>query len=501
MRTKKRSVVIIIILFFLIQNMVVKAQNLLTNSGFEQSVAKDRVVDWNLIPGWNCSDDSAGISNKEFYSPVDGNYFAFQRGKGSEIYQETDHEISAGKTYRLKLWARSINPAGVTARTDVMISLKGGSKSIVSTTENVDAPQLKGAAAKYHNDDGANIWIDGKYRHQFSDEHMYQPISDDPIKDPWKIVKNSNYGAIDSLGWAVGLINLGDNKYIYGTLYRDIPGNFYSSLTMTKALSSDGVEYEWSKPVTILDHDGSEFPWVLDAHCYYDESTGRLWMSWGGGTCYVSELDPADGRLIDNPESTEFDTHPDEMHTPVAQWPETRPGWCGDKWSVCWMEGPALYKHNGYWYYFASYGNLSKDYTIRYGRGKKPTGPFYDKQGQDMMKFDRERNEYGNTILLGEESDQLVPGHPHIWEEDGKFYMGYDFRKEPQKDRDYMGIRRLYWVNDWPTIYKPVTVSFNADDYPELIGKKLTASFKNIGESNSELAVDHVSLEIISNKK
>ena len=59
-----------------------------------------------------------------------------------------------------------------------------------------------------------------------------------------------------------------------------------------------------------------------------------------------------------------------------------------------------------------------------------------------------------------------------------------------------MGIRRIYWINDWPTIYMPVTVTFNSADYPKHIGKKLGVSFRNAGDKNSVMAVDSVTVHV-----
>jgi lysophospholipase L1-like esterase len=236
-------------------------------------------------------------------------------------------------------------------------------------------------------------------------------------------------------------------------------------------------------------------PWVLDAHLFEDSASKRLFLSWGGQPFRVTELNPENGKILGDPASPLFDEHPAGTHISVANW-------SGDEWTDGngWFEGPALYKHGGYWYLFGSYGNLSLNYTIRMGRGTSPTGPFFDKQGRNLNEFDPIDQEYGNSFLLGDDGNQVVPGHPHVWEENGKHYMGYDYRygkSVEDTEPDYNGIRRIYFEDGWPTIWTPVEIQFSADDHPEAIGQKLGVRFRNSGQQpGSLLGVDRVTLQV-----
>jgi len=428
--------------------------------------------------GWT----NATVDNSEFYAPVDGTYYATSTGGANYTSQLTSHTIEAGQTYTLTVWARSLNAEGNDAATTAEARCYYGSTTIKAVTADVNPVELQPVANRTQNDDGGNVWLDGGYRMEFAEDVLYQLDTADPLTDPWSIERDKDYIAEMAAGPIITTQGL---KGIYWTYYDE--GEAYSEIWFLAA-SGSPPDYTWTAVGTVLDHSGSEDPWVIDAHLFQDPATGELWMSWGGGTCWVSEMDPCDGQLIDHPASTEFDTHPSWYHTEVAYWN-------GDEWTAgnTWMEGPALYKHNGYWYFLASYGNLAVNYSIRGGRGSSPTGPFYDKDGVGLMEWDSGEAEYGNSFLLAADGAQANPGHPHIWEEGGQHYLGYDWTVGTDKDR--LGIRKLYFVNDWPTIWTPITVTFNSNDYPSSIGQTLGISVRNVGDATSTAGIDYVALE------
>lgn len=450
--------------------------------------------------GWN----NLSVGSHEYFAPVDGIYYAVSRNGRDYTSQLTDITIESGKSYSLSVWARSIYsdeyidcllncdedelPQGNSASVKAKVKFYYESTEISSITQSVSPTPILGDPEIYPNDDGGNVWIDGDFRMEFADNVFFQNLSADPIYDPWTIVNDSDYDHDMAVGPVITPQGLKAIYNSYATEWNEI----YSSLWLLTA-SGSPPDYDWTPQGTLISNSVDEWPWVIDAHLFYDDDTGKLWMSWGGGRIYVSEMDPVDGQLIGHPEGTEFDNHPEGTHTSVAFWR-------GDEWTGDnkWFEGPALYKHNDYWYLFASYGNLGANYSIRMGRGTSPTGQFLDKDSVGLSEWYSSEAEYGNSFLLADDGEQLCPGHPHIWEENGKFFMGYDYILEKLADEewDILGIRRLYWVNDWPTIWTPVKLKFNADDHPDAIGKKLGISFRNVGGVESVLAVDSLTLSV-----
>ena len=316
-------------------------------------------------------------------------------------------------------------------------------------------------------------------------------------------------------------------RALYGTFYTEGRGGTISRIDKRDLLGSapnyalarsTGEDTAGETFETILSHRGDQFPWVIDAHLTHDKETGRLWMAWGGHALWVTELDARTGNVMGNPSSPEFDTHPPGTHTCVAAWEPNdyrvcsgadRPptSWEGDENGVAYIEGPSLYKKDSNWYLCGSYGSMGFSYTIRCCRSDNPTGLFVDKDGIGCTNFDSAANRFGASMLFGPEGHQAVPGHPHMWrEEDGSEFIGYGFRKyqrgrseeNPITSPDEMGIRRLYWVDGWPTIWTPMEITYRADDHPDAIGERLQIELENTGAPSSMAAFDLVSARVSS---
>jgi len=416
--------------------------------------------------------------------------------------------LNPGETYRLRAWTRRSNPPGTSAVGVASIrlsSMVGGKTTIElgTTARTVDPPRLGGAAATVASDDGVNVWFDGGYRMHFGDIPLYQSTSADPLVDPWLEAERDGYDFDNALG---PLRTSNGFRAIYDCFYDDAGPPYESIIGFRRPIGS-APNYTWDDEYeVVLEHTPTEFPWVIDPHLFEDPDTGRVWMSWGGHVIHVTEIDPLTGRILGDPADPEIDTHPAGTHVPILKWPESialggdpaqPPGWCGDAYSSCYMEGPALFQHGGWWYAFASYGNLGSDYTIRMARSASPTGPYLDKDGVNGTTFDPTLDRYGASMLLAAEGDQAVPGHPAVWKDGDRLLLGYDQRPDPQLDVDRMAIRELHVVDGWPTIWSPIELEIRVDDHSDAVGGELKIELGGVGDPGSVVLFDRIELERI----
>ena len=485
--------------------------------------------------------DDGVLHISERDAPPDGKNYAVLEANAAPTEQVINHAIVPNATYTLRVWARGVNrpwggygvkptpKAAVLTAVAVNVRIKNerGDKLLGEIREAaVGYPNMKGYAAsrvdwkKSRQDDGANIFFKDGVRMHIAGHPLWQEKSKDPILDDWKASSKVPSGFLeDQMAIAPIVVPQTGELALGGTEYETDTDNIFSRLVVNiiGGKAPNGLKITSKYKVLANEKSNSEYPWVIDSHYFYDKEEDRMWMSWGGHEIWVTEVSTQDLRVCCSPRcatkctSTEFSDHADSVHTKILSWDgRDLPDFDGDACSMSYMEGPALWKHapSGSWFAFASWGNMGVDYTIRVCRSTSgPRGPYVDKQGINCAQY--KDNNFGSSMLLGPEGKESVPGHPHLWEEDGITYMGYDYRKTPpgptksngQEGFDFMAIRKLHWVSDadgasgvWPTIWQPLEVTFNSDDFGDHIGDNLLVSVWNSGGKDSQAAVDYMSL-------
>lgn len=170
---------------------------------------------------------------------------------------------------------------------------------------------------------------------------------------------------------------------------------YYSASTFGSQRSAIGVAtsptldpaapgYGWTDRGAVLQsYEGNAYN-AIDPNIIVDAS-GRHWMvfgSWWQGI-HIVELDWPSGK-------------PKAGATPIRL--ATKSGG---------IEGPAMMRHDGYYYLFTSIGTCcagaNSTYKITVGRSTSPTGPFLDASGVDMRNG-------GGTVLLGAYGTNVAAG-------------------------------------------------------------------------------------------
>lgn len=231
--------------------------------------------------------------------------------------------------------------------------------------------------------------------------------------------------------WAPDLVRVNDRYYLYYSISTFGKQTSALGLATNTTLNPDDPNYKWVDhgPV-IQSHDGMPYN-VIDPAPLMDDD-GKLWLVFGSywTGIHIAELDPATGKQLS----------PETPPTRIAR----------QKPPATDIEAAYLHKHDGRYFLFVNYGSccsgVKSTYNVRVGRGDKPTGPFVDKEGVDLV-------DGGGSMFLAAAGRLIGPGHIGVLTEGGVELASYHYYDGNDRGRSKLAIGRLAWTADgWPKL-------------------------------------------------
>lgn len=234
--------------------------------------------------------------------------------------------------------------------------------------------------------------------------------------------------------WAPDIIYHKDKYLLFFSISSFGVNTSAIGVTTNKTLDPNDPAYQWTEPQMVIQSDPNCNYNTIDPGVIVDQDD-NLWMSFGSFWDGI--------QLIQLNLDTGTRIAPDSPVINLAHYDS--------------IEAPHIYFHDGYYYLFLNWGMCCRGtrstYNMRVGRSKKITGPYMDQKGMDMLIG-------GGTLLLETDGIFIGPGHPDIWQEGDKYYMGMHFYNGAQNGMSLYAIRPLQWGNDgWPVIATPKPTS------------------------------------------
>ena len=239
-------------------------------------------------------------------------------------------------------------------------------------------------------------------------------------------------------GLAPDVIHIGDRYYMY--VASNPGGQPHAAINMirSKSLDPKSPDYQWEEGGLVVSTNGVEDANGIDPGAFLDPTTGRLWLTYGSyfGYIRIVELDPKTGtRLMKKAQDPKtgkiITTSPDFTNIAIN------------------CEASDMIYHDGWYYLLATHGSCCRSadsgYNIRMGRSKKPTGPFLDNMGIDMIQG-------GGKQLIGSGGRFIGAGHFGLLDL-GDGIMKFSMHWEADLDRggaSVLDIRPLLWKDGWP---------------------------------------------------
>lgn len=225
--------------------------------------------------------------------------------------------------------------------------------------------------------------------------------------------------------WAPDIIRRGDRFLLYYSVSSWGKNVSAIGLASNTTLDPKNHSYQWKDEGIIVRSNDKDPYNAIDPQLFADPD-GSLWMTFGSfwGGIQLIELDPKTGLR-----------HPERGNVRQLAWNKT-------------IEAPALLKHGKFYYLFVNWGlccrGLDSTYEIRVGRSEKVTGPYQDRDGNELATG-------GGSLFLGSEGDRVGPGHPSFVPEKTSTRIFFHYYDRQRAGMATLGHGSLRWREDgWP---------------------------------------------------
>ena len=191
-----------------------------------------------------------------------------------------------------------------------------------------------------------------------------------------------------------------------------------------------------------------DMPRSTDPAVFVDDDDSH-YLVYGGGTIWMTELNPATGRQIED----SFWRHNDTSYHFLAKGPILSKNADESEW----IEAPFIHKREAFYYLFVTvFEAIDSPHEILVGRATNLTGPYKDKEGVDMR-------DGGGSVLMKENGrDNIGVGHAAVFTEGGRDWLSYHYYDGYYAGLPWMEVRRLGWEEGWPLVTQE---RFNSSSY------------------------------------
>ncbi len=209
--------------------------------------------------------------------------------------------------------------------------------------------------------------------------------------------------------WAPDIYLKNNTYYLYYSISAFGKNTSAIGVTTNKTLDADDPNFKWTDHGIVVKSVPNRDLWnAIDPNIVYDEE-GTAWMSFGSFWNGMKMVKMSPDLLK---------IHPDNEWYTIArrnrnfETPDEQAGNAA-------IEGPFIYKRDGYYYLFVSWDyccrGADSTYKVVVGRSKEVMGPYLDKEGVSLY------NGGGSLVIEGNENNYGV-GHNSVYDLDGKTY-------------------------------------------------------------------------------